>query len=141
VARFVVTGNEVTLVFNNVVVDLFQTFRATDDYGFEPASGIGDIHCREYVPTLARHAISISRLVLTKENAMKLNIIQENGDSALKSIVFDIQLFSKVTGQLMRKYIDGINNSGDIGVTAHRIIINDANFVAIDATGTLNIAA
>lgn len=133
-ARFVITGNEAVLVLNNVRASLFQTFRATDDYGFEPASGIGDIHVKEYTPTLARHAISISRFVLKLDVAVQSGIILENGDAALLGNVFDIEVFSK-TGVLMRKYKDCINNSGDLGVTAHRVLVNDANFVGLDVTG------
>lgn len=135
-AVFTVTGNEVDVFFNNVKLDLMQSFRATDDYGFEPASGVGDIHVKEYVPTLARHAISISRFALKKDSAMKLGILQENGDAALKNVPFDILVVSKA-GVIMRKYIQGINNSGDIGITAHRVIVSDANFVALDASGLL----
>lgn len=138
-AQFVVTGNEVYVFFNNTRLDLVQSFRATDDYGFEPASGIGDIHVTEYVPTLARHAISISRFVLKRDTAVSLGIIQENGASALVNTPFDITVISKKTGAMLRKYLKSINNSGDIGLSAHRVIVTDANFVAIDASGQINL--
>src|SRR5271156_1686063 len=99
-AKYVFTGNEVTLYLNGVEVDLVQNLRGTDDYGFEPASGIGDIHAFEYVPTMARHSIAISKFALRKETAVTAGIIQENGDAALANAPIEIEIFSKLTGAL-----------------------------------------
>jgi len=136
-AKYVFTGNEVTLYLNGVEVDLVQNLRGTDDYGFEPASGIGDIHAFEYVPTMARHSIAISKFALRKETAVTAGIIQENGDAALANAPIEIEIFSKLTGALIKKYLGVSNSSADIAVTAHRVVVEDANFVAIDTSGTL----
>lgn len=135
--QFVYTGNEVEVHFNGTVLDLVQNMRGTDDYGFEPASGIGDIHAFEYTPTLARHSISISRFALRKDSAVALGIIQENGDAALSNPPFAIEIFSKVTGKLLKKWMGALNSSSDVTVTAHRVVVGDANFVATDTTGDL----
>jgi len=133
-AKFVVTGNECTIVINNVKVPLMQTLRATDDYGHEPASGIGDIHVTEYTPTLARHSIAISRFVMTLDQAINAGIILANGDDAMRNLEFDIEVMSKDGSTLMKKYLRCKNNSSDISVTAHRVLVSDANFVGIDTT-------
>jgi hypothetical protein len=136
-AKYVFTGNEVILYLNGVEVDLVQNLRGTDDYGFEPASGIGDIHAFEYVPTMARHSIAISKFALRLETAVTAGIIQENGDAALANAPIEIEIFSKLTGALIKKYLGVSNSSADIAVTAHRVVVEDANFVAIDTSGTL----
>lgn len=134
-AKIVYTGNEVNVFMKGVKLDLVQNMRGTDDYGFEPASGIGDIHAFEYTPTLARHSISISKFALRRESAVDLGIIQENGNAAIANPIFDIEIFSKITGKLIKKWIGSLNSSSDITVTAHRVVVEDANFVALDTLG------
>lgn len=134
-SQYIYTGNEVRVVMDGVELDLVQTIRGSDDYGDEYVSGIGDIHGLELVPTFARHTVTISGFALKKEKAILLGIIRENGDEALKGKHFTIEIFSK-EGPLLRKWEDAVNNSGDINVTAHRIVVKDATFMALDAAGT-----
>ena len=136
-ALFTYTGNEVDVYMNGVLLDLIQNMRGTDDYGFEPASGIGDIHALEYVPSMARHSIAVSKFALRKDSAVTAGIINENGDAALANTPIVIEVFSKITGALIKKYLTASNTSSDIAITAHRIVVEDANFVATDTMGTL----
>jgi len=61
------TGNRIAVVIDGKQFGLVQSVRASDDYGPEPASGIGDIHAQEFVPTMARHSLSISMMVLKRD--------------------------------------------------------------------------
>ncbi len=132
------TGNNITVFINNQQIQVLTTLRATDDYGLEPVTEVGDGHVVEYVPTVARHAISISKFLMAKETAISAGIINQNMDSALQGNTFDIEIFSNTTGLLMRKYLNASNTSGDVSIQANRLIVIDANFVATDVTGTLS---
>ena len=121
------TGNRVVIQFDGKQIGLVQRVRANDDYGPEPASGIGDIHAAEYVPTMARHSLSVSIMVLRKGQMREAGITAENGDDVLEGRVFDIVTLSKDDGNVMRKYIDCSYASGDVEVQKHAIIVSNAS--------------
>lgn len=139
-SEFVFNGNECAVFLDGHEAVLLQNISGSDDYGHEPASGVGDIHVKEYVPALARHNISIDRLVLRKGDLMDKGIIFENGDAAMLGKTFDIEIFSKdpTNPKILRKFINCTNTGGRVSVAAHRILVSDATFVGTDATGTLS---
>lgn len=118
-------------------VGMLQNVRPSDDYAPEPASGIGDIHVQEYVPTIARHTITVNKLALRKTSLYKLGVVPENGEIVLKGQVFDIEVIDRATGDVMRKYLNCSYASGDIEVNKHAIIAYNATFNALDVTGQL----
>ncbi len=128
VARVLLDGNE---------VGLLQNVRPSDDYAPEPASGIGNIHVQEWVPTQARHTISVGFLALRKTSLYKMGIIPENGDAALQGLVFDFEVFDKVDNTIIRKYLGCSYASGDIEISKHAIIASNCQFNALDVAGTL----
>lgn len=131
------TGNRlVVLLDGKQQVGLLQSVNANDDYGLEPASGIGDIHVQEYVPTMARHSLSISSLVLSKKSLIAAGIIPENGDAVLQGLVFDIEIYDKDDGQLLRKYTGVSYSSGGIDVSKHAIVVQNGQFMALDVSGS-----
>lgn len=130
------SGNRIVVVMDGVNLGLVQSVRASDDYSPEPASGIGDIHVQEYVPSMARHSLSIQKMVLMTERMRDAGIVLENGDAALKGLVFDLEYYSKDTGKLLRKYTGVSYASGDIDVSAHRITVASGQFNALDVVGT-----
>ena len=138
-AQRVMTGNEIRVAIDGVELELVQSIRFTDDYGHEDASGIGDIHVQEHVPTVARHTATMSKLAVPREVAVELGIITEHGDAAMAGKVFDIEVFEKESGALIRKVINCTNIGGDIGFTAHRMIMTDAQFRGRDVSGTYRV--
>jgi hypothetical protein len=130
------TGNRVIATIDGKQVGLLQNIRLSDDYGLEPASGIGDIHAQEHVPTVARHTVSASALVLIKGAMRELGLAAINGDDALKGIVFDIVVQSKDDGAVLRKYVGCSYGSGDIDIQKHAILVSNATFLALDVVGT-----
>lgn len=130
------TGNRIVVVLDGKQVGLVQSVRMSDDYSPEPASGIGDIHVAEYVPTMARHSLSVSAMVLNRNSLRAQGIIGENGDDVLRGRVFDIEQYDKDTGELLRKYVGCSYASGDIDVSKHAIVMSSATFLALDVTGT-----
>lgn len=130
------TGNRVVIQFDGKQIGLIQSVRSSDDYGAEPASGVGDIHVAEYVPTMARHSISVSTMVLFKGQMREAGITVVNGDDALEGRVFDIVTISKDDGSVLRKYMDCSFASGDTEVQKHAIIVSNAQFNALDVSGT-----
>lgn len=130
------SGNRIVVVFDGKQIGMVRSVRASDDYGLEPASGIGDIHAQEYVPSMARHSLSISSMVLIKGAMMASGIVPENGDAALQGLVFDLEQYDKDTGVLIRKYVGCSYSSGDIDISAHQIVVQSGQFMALDVTGT-----
>ena len=135
--RLVQSGNRIEIQFDGKVVGLLQNLRPSDDFGLEPASGIGDIHVAEYVPSMARHHLTASTMVLFAGNLRDAGIAMENGDAVLKGLVFDICIYSKDpknTG-LLRKYIKCSYSSGDVEISKHAIVGNNVQLVALDVVG------
>lgn len=130
------TGNRIVVVFDGKQIGLIQSVRANDDYSPEPASGIGDIHVQEYVPTMARHSLSVSTMMLKTGAMLQAGIAMENGDAVLQGLVFDFEVYDKDSGALLRKYVGCSYASGDLEVSKHAIVMQSAQFNALDVTGT-----
>lgn len=130
------SGNRVQIEFDGKQVGLVQSVRGSDNYGLDPASGIGDIHVIENVPTVARHTLAVSTMVLMKKNMRQQGLFPENGDAVLKGIVFDIVEYDKDTNKPMRSWLKCSYDSGDLDVTKHAIVMSSGTFFALDVTGT-----
>lgn len=131
-----VSGNRVVVEFDGKVVGLCQTIKPTDAYGLLDAVGIGDIHVVEHVPAKAVHTIVVQTMILMKSHLRNAGISPQNGDDVLRGQVFDIVLYSKDTGEMMRKYIGCSYDTGGITVEANKISLHDATFKALDVVGT-----
>lgn len=130
------SGNRIAVLFDGQEVGLLQSVSASDDYSPEPASGIGDIHAVEYVPTMARHSLNVSTMLLKKGAMMEAGIAMENGDAVLQGLVFDFEVYSKDDGTLLRKYSGCSYASGSLEVNKHAIIMQSGMFNALDVSGT-----
>jgi len=130
------SGNRIVVLFDGRQVGMVRSVRGSDDYSPDPASGIGDIHVQEYVPTMARHSLTVSSMVLIKDNMQAAGITPENGDAVLQGLVFDLEVYSKDDGKLLRKYVGVSYASGDIDIQAHQIVVASGQFNALDVTGT-----
>lgn len=130
------SGNRVVAVFDGKQLGMVRSVRMSDDYSPEPASGIGDIHVQEYVPTMARHTLSVQMMVLIKGALINAGLAPENGNAVLDGLVFDLEVYDKDTGGLVRKYSGVSYASGDIEVNAHQIIVQSGQFYALDVTGS-----
>lgn len=129
------SGNRIAAVFDGKQIGLLQNARLNDDYAPDAASGIGDIHVQEYVPTMARHSISVEAMVLRKGAMLDAGIAMENGDAVMQGLVFDIETYDKLDGSLLRKYRGCSYASGSITITKHAILVQDAQFMALDVSG------
>ena len=129
------SGNRIVVVFDGKQIGLVRSVRANDDYAPEPASGIGDIHVQEYVPTMARHSLTVQSMVLIKGAMLEAGIAAENGDAMLQGLVFDLEVYDKDNGNLLRKYTGVSYASGDIEMQAHQILVQSGQFNALDVSG------
>lgn len=129
------SANRYALVIGGTVIGLAQSVDMRDDYSPEAVSGIGDIHAMEYVPTMARHTVSMDEVVLNTKSLREVGITAENGDDILNGNVFDIEVQDKLTGETMRKYIGCSYASGGVQVRKHAIIVSNATFNALDVVG------
>ena len=130
------SGNRIAVVFDGKQIGLIQNISGNDDYSPEPASGIGDIHVQEYVPTMARHTLSVSAMMLNRGALLEAGIAAENGDAMLQGLVFDFEVYSKDDGTLLRKYVGCSYASGSIDIQKHQIAVQSAQFSALDVVGT-----
>lgn len=129
------SGNRVIVKLDGQSVGLIQSVRMNDDYGPEPASGIGDIEVQEYVPTMARYSLNVSNMVLRQENMRTKGLTPEDADGVLKGIVFDFEVYDKDTNTLLRKYSGCSYASGDLEVSKHSIVMSNAMFNALSVSG------
>lgn len=131
------SANRIAVLIDGKTVGLAQSVRMNDSYGLQAASGIGDIHTVEHVPSHATHSLSIATMVLFKNKLSDAGAaIPENGDDALNGLVFDLVTFSRDTGKVLRKYRGVSFDSGDIDISAHRIVTRGGQFKALDVSGT-----
>ncbi|SDH27363.1 MULTISPECIES: hypothetical protein [unclassified Nitrosomonas] len=131
------SGNRIVAMFDGKQIGAVQSVRMNDDYSPEPMSGIGDIHVHEYVPTMARHNLQVQTMVLNKGSMREAGITMENGDGVLQGLVFDIEVYSKDDGTLLRKYIGCSYASGDLEISKHAIVMASGQFMALDVVGTI----
>ncbi|MBI9086792.1 MAG: hypothetical protein JEZ11_24560 [Desulfobacterales bacterium] len=127
-ARVVIDGQE---------VGLLQNISMNDDYGPEAASGIGDLLVQEHVPTLARHSLSVGKLALRKTSLIKMGIVPENGEAVLKGNIFDVEVFDKSSGDVIRKYLGCTYASGSVEINKHAIISYNCQLMAMDVAGEM----
>lgn len=130
------SGNRIIVALDGKQVGTMRSVRMNDDYSPEPVTGIGDIHVVEYVPTVARHSLSASYVVLNKGALRDAGIAIENGDGALQGVVFDIVTLSKDDGEILRKYTGCSYASGDLEINANAVVMANAQFNALDVSGT-----
>lgn len=127
------TGNRVEIMLDGALVGGAQSLDEQFDLSPEPGSGIGDIHVQEYVPTLARHTVHLTNMVLRATG--RLSGATENGDAALQGLVFDIMVVDK-DGGLLRKLTQASFAQGSLEVRKHAIVSASATFNALDASGS-----
>ena len=130
------SGNRIIITFGGVQIGMLQSVSANDDYAPEPASGIGDIHVQENVPTIARHSLSVSAMVMNKGAMVKAGLAPTNGDAVLLGIVYNVEIYSKDDGTLLANYIGCSYASGSLEVTKHAIVMQHGQLLALDRTGT-----
>jgi hypothetical protein len=129
------SGNRIVIQLDGKQVGLIQSVRMSDDYAPDSASGIGDIHVQEHVPTIARHTVSVSTMVMKRATLRQLGLASENGDGALQGLVFDIVSYDKDTGEELRKYMGCTYASGELEITKHAIVMSSGTFLATDVSG------
>lgn len=156
------TGNRVSVSINSNKVGMCQSVRCSDNYNLQAASGIGDIHVAEWVPTQAIHQLTVQTMVLYPNALRKAakatnslpeafeDDIMENGDAVLKGMTFEMSIEDSLTpsdtgsgsagtgagegGKVFRVYKGCSFDSGDVDVTKHAIIVQNATFRATDVS-------
>lgn len=135
VNQVVRSGNKVIAKFDNVTIGLLQDVRFTEDYAPTEASGVGNIHVQEWVPTMARYQVTCRTMMLKKESMYSVGIVPEDGDAVLEGFVFDIEVLDRDTGKTLRKFMGCSYANGDIEVTKHQIVVNSATFNCLQSSG------
>lgn len=130
------SGNRIVVELDGKTIGLVQSVRMNDNYGLEDASGVGDIHVIEHVPSKAVHMLSVTNMVLFVGNMRDAGVAPVNGDAVLQGLVLDIVSYSKDSGQPLRKYASCSYDSGSTSVDAHRIVMQESQWKALDVTGT-----
>jgi hypothetical protein len=84
---------------------------------------------------MARHTLQVSAMVLNKGAMLQAGVAMENGDDVLRGFVFDIEVYSKDDGTLLRKYMGCSYASGDLDFSKHAIVMQSGQFNALDVVG------
>ena len=149
------SGNRIDVVMDGSIIGLCQSARLADSYALEDASGIGDIHVVEHVPTKAVHTVAVTNMCLFAGAVATANFLRGdaaplrgmngagyavNGDAVMEGLVFDIVINARSVGGAgiageMRAAVDCSYDSGSIETSAHRIVMADASFKALDIRG------
>ncbi len=135
--RLAHSANQVVIRQDNNVVGVIQSLRANDDFAPEPLSGVGDITVQEHVPTVARYSLNVSYMSLRRQSMFSEFVAFETPEDALVGTIFDIEIQDKETGNILRKYEGCSFASGDVEVTKHQIIVTNAQFLALRASGLM----
>lgn len=130
------SGNRTVVSFDGQDIGLVQNVRMSDDYGHEPAYGIGDAEPQEHVPGAASYSLSVSKMVLLKDLVRSAGIFAENSADVLKGRVIEITQYGKDENDVLRKYSGCTYVSGDVEVQANRIVTSSAQFKALTVSGT-----
>lgn len=130
-------GNKTRVLLGKHELHLIQNVRVMDDYSPEPAQGIGNIKALEYVPTFARYTITTAGVLERNQGLVDDGIYPENAEEALKAQTFDIEIFDKQTGSLLKRYEKALCAQVSVTVRLHTLTLTDATFVAIDTGGGL----
>jgi hypothetical protein len=129
------TGNQILVTLDGFTIGAIKSVNMNDDYSPEPVTGIGDIHVAEWVPTVARHTVTVNNMILLAANLRAAGVYTLNGLDALAGRVFDILVVSKLTGEIIRTYMGCSYASGSVEVTANAILISNGSFNALDVVG------
>ena len=150
------SSNRFVIAMGNTAVGMLQDLRCQEDYSPEPASGIGSISVKEYVPTMARYTISTSQACMFKDSLRQLGVSFLDDNDAMKGLVFTIQIYDRIsdasvkpgattgvtmanegviTGStLLRQYLQCSFASGDIEIRKHAMVMNNATINACGVT-------
>jgi len=129
------SGNNIVITFDGVQIGAVRSVSLDEDYSPEPVTGIGDAKAIEYVPGMARYSLSVQNVALAVASMRSAGLVPENSDAALQGLVFDILVYSKIDGSLLRKYSGVSYASGRIDVETNKIVMSSGQFNALDVSG------
>ena len=129
------SGNLVKALFDGREIGTIQSVEMDDDYGLEPASGIGDPRPVEHVPGMARHSLQVSSMMFKRRSMRSAGVAPENVDGVMQGLVIDIVVYDRVSGEPIRTYHGCSYASGRTSVAKHTIVMESGTFLAIDVTG------
>jgi len=131
--RQVSSGNKISVEINGKSVGLIKSIRCSDSYGLTEATGIGDINVQEWVPTVARHSLSVQSMVLFKNSLLQEGVTLKHGDEALLGVVFSIVINDKDMNGT-RTYFGCSYDSGELDISANQITSASCQFKALGVT-------
>lgn len=141
--QIVYTANQVNLYVAGLKGQLFERLVADSDANDEAVSGFGDAHIISVVPTAVTFHITVSKFVMTLEQVAQATdntiIVPATVSDYLTQIPFDIEVFSKTTGNLVRKWTSCVTLRHTANFERHRVVILDATFQGLDAKGAYNL--
>jgi len=150
----VITGNRAFLNLNGVRVGFCTGVRVSENFTLEPASQIGSIEVREYVPTIADYTINVGMLAI-EPNGLGLAGMGVNEVDGLAGTEFTMTIGAALatipapqgtggqsaivqpdagTGTVgftnLVTFTGVVYSGGDIDIQAHRIVAYNASFKA-----------
>lgn len=137
-ATKVYSGNTIVISMDNKQIGLLQDLTANEDYGLQPASGIGDPRVAEYVPGLYQISLTCSSMAIKRNQIQNMGdtlfsagIFPNNLDEFLKRPAFTISIMDK-NGGTIREYTGCVFASGSLSVRKHAVVGSNCSFFATD---------
>lgn len=131
-AQYVYEANLFRVLIDGKEFHLLQSIRLNQNNNLSEVSGIGDAKPWEFAPGLIQHRFTLNGFFL-RQNEPFRGIVPRNADEAMSGGTFTIEIFDKVTGQLMRRLEEAKANDGEFSADAHRLYMKGATFFARDA--------
>jgi hypothetical protein len=126
------TGNLVVLKIRGVEIGRAQSITADSDFGLEDVSGIGNVEIQEHVNTKITHTLTIDKFIINKRTLLEMGFVPVSED-VLQMGVIDIEILTKDTGTLIKKYESCSCASYSLRVNAHAIVGENATWRSLSA--------
>jgi hypothetical protein len=130
------TGNRLIISLGGVTVGAMQSARISDSVNLDAVYEIGDIDPVEMVPTRGQYTLTVTNYALKLATLRSLGLIPENANASLAGLVFDVSVYSKDTGKVLRTIRSVSYNSGDLDIRANAIVGQNSTWMALGIDGT-----
>lgn len=127
-------GARVNILFETKIIGRITNFTPNEDYGLQPAYGIGNFEPQELVQTRFGGNFTFSAFLIEKEKVKDLQYIKTAGKSlkaAVKDILsaegFTIQIIDKYTGDDIETYSGCKIGARGLNVTENAFLIRNGS--------------
>lgn len=131
----VISANRVLVKFAGKMVGIVSSLDMRDSFNPEPIYGIGEAEPFENVVTRVAYHLSAVSVALLGNNLRAAGIAYENASDALRGRTFEVEVYSKDTNRLFRKYTGVSISDQDVSIRGNQVISQNVSMVATGCRG------